>query len=349
MSDRADYLIVGQGLAGSLLSYFLLQKGKRITIVDLENKHSSSRIAAGIIHPVTGRRIVKSWMADTFIPFAKNTYAEFETQFGKKFFHAKNIVELLKESKEYNDWIARSESPELANYISLEHVVPYKESLQNFLYATQVLQGGYLDTEPLLNSLNEYFKSNCIMLNEELQFDQLAGKEDKFTYKNIEFEKIIFCEGYKGMMNPYWKHLPWQPSKGELLYIRCAGLKAEEIINRKIFILPLGNDIYKAGSTYAWDSLNEIPTEDAKEKLIHELQKMLCIPFEVIDHVAGVRPTVKERRPFVGFHPAHPHIGIFNGLGTKGVMTGPWLAHHFTQHITNNTVLLEEVNVNRFS
>jgi glycine/D-amino acid oxidase-like deaminating enzyme len=349
MSKKADYLVAGQGLAGTMLAWFLLKENKKVVVFDIGAPHTSSRVAAGIVHPVTGRRIVKSWMADTFIPFALATYREMEQVLTKRFFYEKDIIEVLKEVREHNDWMARSEEPEMAAYIAASNSASYKHRLHDYPYVVRVLKGGYADLNVMLDSMKDYLAAKGALVNEAIDYNQLKCDDEGIHYKEYAARKIIFCEGYRAMTNPYWQQLPWQPSKGELLVIRCEGLKVEEIINRKIFVLPLGNDLYKAGSTYAWDTLNEIPTSEAREKLEHELGKVLQLKYEVVEHVAGVRPTVKERRPFLGFHAAHRHVGIFNGLGTKGVMAAPWLAHHFAAHLIHSSPLLDQVNINRFS
>lgn len=345
---KTDFLVVGQGLAGTLLSYFLMKSGYRITLIGETDKISSSRVAAGIVHPVTGRRIVKSWMAETFIPFAEETYSLCETLTGSKFYFQNNILELVKETKEYNDWIARSGAADLAGYISFPTEVPYREKLHHFPYSVRV-RGACLDTKKFLHAMKDHLEKSGRVLNETFSFDSLGVEMNRVVYKDLEAGRIIFCEGYKGMLNPFWKALPWQPSKGEIVHIRCTKLQANEIISRKIFILPVGDHVYKVGSTYSWDSLNEIPTEEAREKLCHELKKILNVPFEVVGHEAGVRPTVQGRRPFLGFHPHQDRVGILNGLGTKGVMMGPWLASHLSEHIKCQAPLLPETDVKRYA
>ena len=74
---------------------------------------------------------------------------------------------------------------------------------------------------------------------------------------------------------------------------------------------------------------------------------MINCKYEVLEHFAGVRPTVKDRRPLVGLHPNHPNMYILNGLGTRGVMLGPFLAHQLFNYIENNIPLDEEINIDR--
>ena len=55
---KVDYLIIGQGLAGSLLAWELIQRRCSVVVVDNGNENAS-QIAAGLINPITGMRFVK--------------------------------------------------------------------------------------------------------------------------------------------------------------------------------------------------------------------------------------------------------------------------------------------------
>ena len=91
LQNEIDYIVVGQGIAGTFLSYCLLKEGKKVLVVDDDPVYSSSKVSAGIINYITGRRFVKTWMADTIIPFAKQTYLDMETLLGKKFYYPLGI------------------------------------------------------------------------------------------------------------------------------------------------------------------------------------------------------------------------------------------------------------------
>ena len=108
----------------------------------------------------------------------------------------------------------------------------------------------------------------------------------------------------------------------------------------------MGKKLFRVGSTYAWKFENNLPTQEAKEYLIAELKQMIKIPFEVVAHEAAIRPTVQGRRPFLGVHGKHKQVGIFNGLGTKGVLLAPYFANHLSGFFAGENELMEEVNVN---
>lgn len=350
MSRKFDYIIVGQGLAGSMFYHSLVKRGKNIFVIDKFNATSSSNVAPGIIHPITGRRIVKSWLADTLFPFAEETYREIEKEFDEQLFFRTNILELIHSVKEQNDWSIKSSLPEMRNYFSGENTDDlYNDVLVDQPKKISISMSGWLHVTKLISLIRQQIITNNLLLNENFDSNQLELLPDGVVYKNIEADKIIFCEGYRALQNPYWKHLPFLPAKGEVLTIRSEQLQLNHILIKAMFILPIGDHLFKVGATYSWDNVNEVPTEKAKEDLLNQLHKVINVPYEVVDHKASVRPTVKDRRPFIGFHHMHQHVGILNGLGTKGVLLSPYFSNHFAEYLSGKTELMKEVNVNRFA
>ncbi|CAN5554104.1 FAD-dependent oxidoreductase [soil metagenome] len=344
---KVDFIIVGQGIAGTFLSWFLLKNKKTFIVIDEQKYASASKVAAGIIHPVTGRRMVKTWMADTLIPFAQHTYEEIETHFSRKIFHSFPIIELLSSVKEYNDWMSRSEDAGMQPYIeSMEVEDLYSDVLHPFLKKIIVNKSSWIDIGTLLSAFHDYFLEEKMIEEEKLDHDQLGLEKDEVRYKDIHAGKIIFCEGVEALHNKYWKTLPFLPAKGEILIVE-AKMNLQHILNRNIYILPIGNNLFKVGSTYTWKFDDAMPTDEAREFLISRLKLILKIPFEVVDQMAAVRPTVKNRRPFLGLHPEHKQIGIFNGLGTKGCLLAPFFADHLAGFLCGRNELMKEVDVGR--
>jgi glycine oxidase len=342
---KKDYIIVGQGIAGTLLAWQLQKRGKIFLIIDERNGSSASRVAAGIIHPVTGRRIVKTWMADTLIPFARSSYQEIEKYFNATLFHPTPVIELLYSVKEYNDWLARSEDSELSAYIETGNTnSSFKEYLNPYFKSVLIKQSAWIDTGSMLNVFRKQFISEDILLEEKFDLSQMKLKDEGVEYKGISATKIIFCEGADAINNPFWNQLPFIPAKGEVITVK-ADMSLDCILNRKIFILPLGNNLFKVGSTYVWNFENNLPTVQAKEFLTTQLKAILKVPFEVTDHQSGIRPSVKNRRPFLGLHRQHPQLAIFNGLGTKGCLLAPYFAAHLAGFLSGENELMKEVDV----
>ena len=339
--EKVDYLIIGQGIAGSLLAHFLLKKGKTIKIVDKLNPNSSSRVAAGIFNPITGRRFVKTWLADEIFPFAEKTYRELETDFGSQFYFPKKIIRTLSGEAELKEFEKKSKRPDYENYLS--------PTVQNGkTKQLEILKGGNLDLLKMLNLMREKFKESDLLIEEKFNYSELELTNDICEWKGIQSEKVIFCEGFKAIQNPWFGDLPFTHAKGELLTIKSDELKQQHILSRGIFILPIGNDCYKVGSTYDWDDLSEDKTEKARTELTEKLEKLIGCDYSVVDHQAGIRPTVKDRRPLIGLHTEFSQLGIFNGLGTKGVSLGPFFANHFVEHLEKKIPLNPEADINRF-
>jgi glycine oxidase len=354
LNTSVNYILVGQGLAGTILAQTLLKQGKTIVIIDDQQLSTASRIAAGLYNPLVFKRLVKSWLADELVPFMDEFYVETEQLLNEKFYFKKQIVKLFAEEQEKTLWLKKMNEP-VGKYLSKTIHYDFKNDvIQNPLGSSEVIDAGNLNTALFLSAFRNYFKNNNQLLEEKFEYDKLIISEKAVAYKNIQADKIIFCEGYKTVDNPYFNWLPFKLTKGEIITIKAPLLfqenngMSEKVINKGVFILPLGNHLYKVGATYEWNDLTEQPTEKGKEYLIDKLQKVLKIPFEIMEHQAGIRPTVNDRRPLIGLHPQHATLGVFNGMGTKGVMLAPYFAKQFVDFLENNISLDKEVDIARF-
>lgn len=348
---KVDYIIVGQGLAGTILALSLLKRNKSIVLIDDETISSASKVAAGLYNPIVFKRLVKSWLADDLLPFMDSFYPEMENFLGSKFYYPKRILKPFSEEQEKTLWFKKTDEP-IGRYLNK---IIYSDDLNGIVFnplgISEVLHAGNLDTNKFLSSFRNYLKSNALLIEEKFHPDLLLIGENSISYTDCSAQKIIFCEGYACVENPFFNWLPFKLTKGEIIIIKLSDehvIPSEIVINKAVYVLPLGNNTYKVGATYEWEDLSENPTEKGKSDLIGKLNKVLKLPFEVIDHQAGIRPTVSDRRPLIGLHTEHPRLGVFNGLGTKGVMLAPYFANQFVDFLLNGTPLDNEVNINRF-
>ena len=343
---KIDYLIVGQGIAGTLLSYFLIKKKKKILVVDEVNTASASSIAAGIFNPITGRRFVKTWMADDVFPFAEATYRELELFTGRKFYHKMNVIRSFGGQAELREWELKCNLPSYTSYLE-------DNLIKNCIYGNEfgcveIKNSGWLDLQIFVEAFRKRLIEENLILETELDSLDLVFKENAVMWKNLTFRKVIFCEGYKVLENPFFKHIPFTHAKGEILTIYSKKLKIKKIISKGIFILPLGNHFFKVGATYNWNDLDDNPTTNARNEIVEKLEKIIGNKYEIVSHRAGIRPTVVDRRPVLGLHPVFTNVGIFNGLGTKGVSLGPYFADHYAEFLKEKTPLFPEVDIRRF-
>jgi glycine/D-amino acid oxidase-like deaminating enzyme len=346
--DEVDYLIIGQGLAGSILALELLREGKTIRILDNDHRNAASTLAAGIINPITGRRFAKSWRIEEFYPFAKKYYQALEQQFGIHCFHDRSVIRYLKTNKDINDWEGRSSWEGFDRYM---HNYPEMESLAERFHLPlglgRVAPAAQVDLPVLIDSLQKYFLQNDLLIKGEI--DHQLSKDDFLNaLQPYNAKTIVFCEGYRAKMNPLFQFIPFEPAKGEVLFVRIPGLGMEDIIKNKLMLAPLGEDLYWVGSNYEWNATHEKPTERFLKEFIEKLERTIKIPYEVIDHQAAIRPSIKDRRPVLGFHPHQKQMAIFNGLGTKGASLGPFFARIMSQYLVRGTPLELEYDLKRF-
>ncbi len=341
-----DYLIVGQGVAGTMLAHFLLKAGKTIAVIDAPDQQAASKVAAGIINPVTGRRIVKSWRIDELLPFAVATYREIEAQFGVEIFTQKNILRSFDTNKQFQDWSIKSGREDMRDYITDECDASHLNGIVKPKFAWgEIYESGRTDLALLTHIYRNFFIENNIFFEEKFDYNKIEFRDNSLIYNKIKTTKIIFCEGWRSCFNPYFNDLPHEAAKGELLIIRIPNIQLDKMVKSGVFIVPIGDEKYWVGSTYEWYDLNDTPTESARADLITRLEKILEVPYEILEHHAAVRPVFKHRRPVIGWHSEHPQLGIFNGLGTKGASIAPFWAAHFCQHLCEGAPLDEEVDV----
>lgn len=341
-----DYIVVGQGIAGSLVTHFLLQENKKVLVIDKFNPNSASNIAAGVVNPITGRRMVKSWLIDDVLPFAKSTYRDLENQLQTSFFYEQDIYKLFTSKEDIEIWNQKKNEDEYKKYLG-EIVNDISENIESPFGVGIIKQCCWMDVPVFILAYRKFLKEKNALLDESFDYENLVVS-DKIYYKNIIADKIIFCEGYKVYQNPYFNFVEFSFAKGEQFNIHVPNLKTDKMLNKNIFLLPKKDDNYTVGSTFIWNDLNETVTDDGRKEINDKLKKIIKCNYIVVDEKAGIRPTVKDRRPVVGVHPKYSNIFIFNGLGTKGVSLSPYFSLHLINSLVSGNKIMKEIDVIRF-
>jgi glycine oxidase len=344
-----DFILVGHGLAGSILGHTLSENGHKIIVIDQPKANSASQVAAGLMNPLAGKRFAQSWRADTLLPYATAFYRQLEKESGRQLFYQKPILKLFSSSEEQNNWMGKSAGKPYGDFIKAVHTsLPESAEIHQQQGGIEIARGGYVDVPLLLDTLQRRREEKQEWQPGVFDFRQLVVAENMVFYGDIKAQNIIFCEGYQGAQNPYFQWLPFSLNKGEVLDVEVSLQQQEYIYNKGVYVVGLSQDRWRVGATYNWRQVSEEVTDEGRAELTGKLQQLLKKPFRVVAQRAGIRPAVRDRRPLLGRHPAFPQVSIFNGMGSKGVMMAPYLAQHFNLYLAGGQELLPEVNILRY-
>ena len=346
---KVEYIIVGQGVAGSCMAMKLLQEKKSFVVID-NHFHKASAIAAGIFNPVVLKRFSIVWNATKQIERLREVFGEFEQLLNKKYIYNFPVYRIFNDEQEKKTWLKKATThPDLIDYLATN-----TEQLNNFssinspLGSGEVLHTGRVDLTNLLTDFKNYLIENDLFIVETFDFNELKLKDNQTSYKKIETTKIIFAEGYNILNNPYFKNLPIIGVKGEVLKIKTEANLPEAVVKGKEFLMPLKSNQYFVGATYDRDSVNYEITNEAKEYLVNGVKQFLNDEVEVVEQHASIRPTVVDRRPIIGAHPMHNQLICLNGMGTRGTMLAPVMVDDLYEFLENNQPIDKEADIVRF-
>ena len=344
----ADFLIVGQGVAGSVLAWTLDQRGCSVIVADDPAQPSASSVAAGIVNPLTGRKLVRTWKADDLFPFLHQFYTDIEQALGVQFFHPKSIYRPYRSLNEQTDYSALVADPAIRQYVS--QVVDnesYSCCINNPLGGLEVTQAGWLDLTEFVRIIKGYFIRKNQYYEGKVSDSDLVISDKKVAWQGIQVDKVIFCDGAQGPESSLFGYLPYNPVKGQILTAVAERYSIKNIVNQGLFILPIRDGLIRVGATYSWHDLDWQTTDEGLSFLESKLAAILTVPYQVVAQQAGIRPSTKDRRPFVGNHPERAPVAIFGGMGTKGVSLAPYLAEQFARHLLDGEELEPEANISR--
>ena len=345
-----DYIIIGQGIAGSAIVQRLIESNTSFFVIDAQDNNQASRIASGIWNPVTLKRMKKSWLADEMLEELLPFYDNAQSLFGDKFIENIKVNRLFASADETNEWVEISDRPKFEGLINPSIFPNKNSSIKSPFGFGEVEKSGRIITETWIDAVKKWLLKNNLLLEQQFNFENLTINQNSVEYLDIKSRGIIFCEGmHAAFNNPYFKHIPFLITKGEVLEIECPDLNLNKIINSGVFILPLGNNRYKVGATYDWDSFELEPTQSATDELTEKLKKFLNAPFTIVNQSVGIRPTIKDRRPLLGTHPKHKSIHIFNGMGSRGVFMVPYLSKMFVDFLLRAKPMHKEADIARFN
>ena len=345
---KVDYIIVGCGLAGIAFCEQLRRVNKSFLVFD-DVSQQASLVAAGMYNPVILKRFSEVWKAQEQLKLTSEVYKELEELLDVKLDYKLSLLRLFSSVEEQNIWFTATDNPNLEPYLSTKLIQNANPSINAPFNFGEVLHSGRIDTNTLISSYKSYLEKKGQIKKSKFSYNELLTAGDKLNYQDTQATSIVFCEGYGLKHNPYFKYLPLNETKGELITIEAPDLNIDYALKSSVFIIPEGNDLYTVGATYNWKDKTNKPSQEGKEELINKLKTFITCDFKVVNHTAGIRPTTKDRRPFVGKHPDFKNVYIMNGLGTRGVMIAPYVAKALFNYIENGIQLDSEISIERFT
>ena len=338
-----DFIIVGQGLAGSLLAWQLIQQQQSVLVLDNQHHASASAIAAGIINPITGHRINITENFASFHQTATLFYSELEHYFKQTFFNPITQHRLLKTQGQFEYWQKRTEQSEYADYLGQFYQQHKEFKIHGFGFA-EIKTSAYVSVNRLLNTIKQWLMEQHAYQAQKLEYQQISISDNNVSFGDLSAKQLVFCEGHQALHNPWLQHLPFKLAKGEILTLEIPNLEAN-MLNWGNWLIPADNHHFKFGSNFSWNDLSTEPTEQVKNDLLFNMKKYMIEQGSVIKHQAGIRPTTTQRKPFIGSIGEQNKLFCFNGFGSKGCLLIPHYAQLFCNHLLHNKPLPEEVTL----
>jgi len=342
---HVDTLIVGFGLAGLTYAETLRQHQRSFHIIDKANG-GSSVIAAGIYNPTVLKRFNMTWKGEEFHTAALPFYKAIEKRLSTQFVYPYTILKLFTQTSDHNQWSVASDRVAMSNFLDPKINKDALVGIKSPLGYAAVRQCGRIDTTALIQAYSASISDQITQAS--FDHSQIKISSSQITYRDITAKRIVFCEGYAMINNPFFNQLPLVGSKGQILIIDAPELKLDSILKGPIFIAPLGGNKFWAGASFEQKDKSLSITAEGTQWLKDKIDQMIDVPYAIDKQITHIRPTVKDRRPLLGTHKQYTSVHLFNGMGSRGVLTAPTAANWLFNHIEGQGILPKEANINRF-
>lgn len=336
-----DQIIVGQGIAGSVLAWQLCWSGQRVAVIDHPTPTSASRVASGLISPIAGKRNAASWRFVEQWKAATAFYARVESETGVELLDRNSMLRIVSGT----DYIPPDSAMPFAGVTA-----PLAAPLNGELIATEFLPAGRLAVLDFLRVTEEMLKSRHAFFNAIIDANcDVIIAPDGVTIPRLSLRgnRLVFCEGVAARDNPWFRQVKFEPSKGEILTLAIPEFYQQRVIHHDAWLAPNRDGTFLAGATYDRENLDYEPTEQARHEILDSVARFCPIVPEVINHQASIRPTIRGRYPVAGISREHPQLGYFNGLGSKGALRAPFVAQQLVNHLIHGTALDTEIDLQR--
>jgi len=344
---QVDYIIVGLGIAGMTFCEQLRKAGRSFVVVD-QTEPNATGVAGGTINPVVLKRFTPVWMAQEFLDTARAFYQSMEALLDQPFISDRSLVRVMANSEEITTWQKAATKSELSNFLDPTIHTQTPEGL-NAPHGVGAVKGSFrIDPAAIKIAYANYLEASGQLLRGPFEHEQIQQTAEGLTYKEYHAKQLVFAEGVGVVDNPYFTINSFIPKKGAYIIVEAPDLKLDQPVKGRFFVIPLGDNRYKVGATFVHGDLSWTPTQQSKDQVKEVLDKLLSVPYKIVEHQVGMRPTVKDRRPLMGSL-GQKHIYFFNGLGTRGLLMAPTLCKWLFDYIEQGKPLPDVADISRYA
>ena len=346
------FLIVGAGLAGCVLARQLEVRGQPFVLVGDPARASAADVAAGIINPVTGRWMTKSWRIDEFAPEARAFYQALGRESGRALHPPIEIPRFCLNADDPKRARRRLRNPRYASVLESFQAPGAEGAGYNDPHGSLRISGGaWVDLPAVLDVLRTRYQGSGQLQVGDFDHHALERVEAGWRYAGQVFRGVIFCEGAALPANPWFGHLPLQTAKGETLLCRSRDLEPPgKILHHDKWMLPYPDGSFRLGATYNDADPSPEPTASARSQILHAFAQLHPGKPQptVLKHLGGHRPGTVDARPLLGTHPTEPGLHLLNGLGSKGASLAPTLSRELCDFLLDGKALDPTTDLRRF-
>ena len=192
---KVNTLIVGQGLAGSVLSFMLHRKRVSFCVLDPGDEQTASRVAAGMYTPITGKRKTIHPLTLEQIPFAQSLYREVELLLDCTLLHELPVHQLFASAAEQ---AAIASKITEGNYSGLAALsAEHPNNIQPEFGGVEINASGWLDCKAFIERWREWLQQHDLLESGAFDYTRFDPIREPHQYAGVQFENIVFCEGYK--------------------------------------------------------------------------------------------------------------------------------------------------------
>lgn len=346
-TDKLPYLIIGQGLAGSTLAWQLHEQGKSVVVIDAAEVTTSSRIAAGLLTPITGKRFMLSHRWDELWPIARDFYRKIEKQTNAQLLTELPAWRLFLDEEERTRFHARQSEPHYAARTRPLSMIEQVASLASSCFDPE--DSGFVLLESARLDTNAYLNTTRTWLLEQQAYQELRLDADNDLEMSAEgvfckpldryFAGVIFCQGYTSQPSRWMSDLKLEPAAGEILTVELPGLNVDRVLHCGVWLVPVHDEAntYRLGATHRWKEIDSGISEVGRNELLNRLAKFWHGEVKIVDQQVAIRPTTSDRLPNFGIRAEESRVAWLNGLGAKGSLWAPWCAQELCFDLFRST------------